>query len=98
MKTLVAFLSLVLALGLVAGPALAVSHQMTGDVRAINADTKTFTLEQHRILGSNKAHTFLVNDPTLLASLRTGERVKVAYEKQGDQMIAREIQSVLKKK
>jgi Cu/Ag efflux protein CusF len=98
MKTLVAFLSLVLAVGLVATPAVAATHQMTGDVRAINADTKTFTLEQHRLIGSDKAHTFLVSDTTLLAGLRTGERVKVTYDKQGEQMIAREIQPVVKKK
>ena len=75
MKTLIAFLSLVLALGLVAGPAAAVTHQMTGEVRAINADAKTFTLEQHRMLRSNKAQSFIVNDPALLSSLRAGERV-----------------------
>jgi Cu/Ag efflux protein CusF len=71
---------------------------MTGDVRAINADAKTFTLEQHRMLRSNKAQTFTVNDPMLLSNLRTGERVKVAYEKQGQQLIAREVHPVVKKK
>jgi len=98
MKTLVAFLSFVLALGLVAGPAVAVTHQMTGDVKAINAEAKTFTLEQHRMLLSNKARTFSVNDPMLLSNLRTGERVTVAYERQGEQLIAREVHPVVKKK
>jgi Cu/Ag efflux protein CusF len=81
-----------------AGPAVAVTHQMTGDVRAINADAKTFTLEQHRMLRSNKAQTFSVNDPMLLSNLRTGERVTVAYEKQGQQLIAREVHPIVKKK
>jgi Cu/Ag efflux protein CusF len=98
MKTLVAVLSLVLALGLVAGPAVAVTHQMTGDVRAINADAKTFTVEQHRMLRGNKAQTFSVNDPMMLSNLRTGERVTVAYEKHGQQLIAREVHPVVMKK
>jgi hypothetical protein len=59
---LVAILSLGLALGLVAGPAVAVTHEMTGDVRAINADAKTFTVEQHRMLRGNKAQTFQGTD------------------------------------
>jgi Cu/Ag efflux protein CusF len=98
MKTFVAFLSLVLALGLVAGPAVAATHQMTGDVRAVNADAKTFTLDQHKILRGNKTHTFHVNDSTLLSSLRTGERVTVTYEELGQQMIAREVHPTAKKK
>ena len=71
---------------------------MTGDVKAINAEAKTFTLEQHRMLLSNKARTFSVNDPMLLSNLRTGERVTVAYERQGEQLIAREVHPVVKKK
>jgi Cu/Ag efflux protein CusF len=98
MKTFVAFLSLILALGLVAGPAAAATHQMTGDVRAISADAKTFTLEQHKMLRGNKAHTFYVSDPALLSTLRTGERVTVTYEERGQQMIAREVHPVIKKK
>jgi Cu/Ag efflux protein CusF len=98
MKTFVAFLTLILALGLVAGPAVAATHQMTGDVRAVNADAKTFTLEQHKVLRGNKAHTFYVNDSTLLSNLRTGERVTVTYEERGQQMIAREVHPIVKKK
>jgi Cu/Ag efflux protein CusF len=98
MKTFVAFLSLVLALGLVAGPAVAITHEMTGDVRAINADFKSFTLEQHRMLRSNTEQTFRVSDPTLLSHLRTGERVTVKYERQGEQLIVREVHPVVKKK
>ena len=98
MKTFVVFLSVVLALGLVAGPVIAATHQMTGDIRAVNADAKTFTLEQHKMLGGNKQHTFRVNDRALLSNLTTGERVKVAYEKQGQELIAREIHPVAKKK
>jgi Cu/Ag efflux protein CusF len=82
---------MMLALGLVAGPAVAATHKMTGDVRAINADAKTFTVEQHKMLRGNKEHTFRVNDPALPSNLRTGERVRVAYEQQGQQLIAREV-------
>jgi Cu/Ag efflux protein CusF len=94
MKTLVGLLTLVLALGLVAGPAVAVTHQMTGDVRAVNANAKTFTLEQHNMLGGKKEHSFIAYDPALLSSLKTGERVRVTYEKQDQQLIAREIHPV----
>jgi Cu/Ag efflux protein CusF len=98
MKTFVAFLSLVLALGLIGGPAVAATHQMTGDVRAISADAKTFTLEQHKMLRGNKIQMFHVNDSTLLSNLRTGERVTVTYEERGQQMIAREVHPIVKKK
>jgi Cu/Ag efflux protein CusF len=98
MKTSVAFLGLVLALGLVAGPAIAATHQMTGDVRAISADAKTFTLEQHKMLRGNKTQTFHVSDSSLLSNLRTGERVTVTYEERGQQMIAREVHPIVKKK
>jgi Cu/Ag efflux protein CusF len=97
MKAFVVFLSVVLALGLLAGPVVAATHKMTGDVRAVNADTKTFTLEQHRMLRGNKEHTFTVYDRALLSDLKPGERVTVAYEKQGQQMIAREVHPVVKK-
>src|SRR5262249_8998825 len=98
MKTFVVFLSLILMLALVAGPAVAATRQMTGDVSAVNADAKTFTLEQHKMLRRNKAHTFHVNDSTLLANLRTGERVTVSYEEHGQQLVAREVHPVAKKK
>ena len=71
---------------------------MTGDVRAINADFKSFTLEQHRMLRNNKEQTFRVSDPTLLSNLRTGERVTVTYERPREQLIVREVHPVLKKK
>src|SRR5262245_35406602 len=98
MKTFVAFLSLVLALGLVATPAVAATHQMTGDVRAVNADAKTMTVEQHKMLPGNKIHTFHVNDPTLISNLKTGERVTVTYEERGQQMIAQQVHPVVKKR
>ena len=91
MKTLVVFLSLVLAIAFIAGPVAAASREMTGDVRAVNPDSKTFTLEQHKMLRGNKQHTFRVTDPSLLTNLRTGERVTVAYEKQGNTLIARDV-------
>lgn len=94
MKTFLGFLSLVLALVLVAGPAVAASHQMTGDVRAINQDAKTFTLSEHKMLRGQKEQTFRVSDPALLSNLKTGERVRVTYEKQGQERIARGIDPV----
>ena len=94
MKTLVVLLTAVVTLGLLAGPVVAATHKMTGDVRAVNADAKTFTLEQHKMLRGNKEHTFNVYDRTMLSSLRPGERVTVAYEKQGQQLIAREVHPV----
>ena len=94
MKTLVGLLTLVLALGLVAGPAMAATHHMTGDIRAVNQDARTFTVEEHRTLLPNKQVSFVVNDRALLANLNSGERVKITYEKQGQQLIAREIQPV----
>lgn len=97
MKTFIVFLSVVLMLGLLAGPVIAATHKMTGDVTAVNADAKTFTLEQHKMLRGNKEHTFSVSDRTLLSNLKTGERVTVAYEKQGQQLIAREVYPVVKK-
>jgi Cu/Ag efflux protein CusF len=54
---------------------------MTGEIRAKNADTKTFTLEQHTFLRGKKEHTFQVNDRALLSNLRPGARVTVAYDK-----------------
>ena len=97
MKTLVVLLTAVLMVGLLAGPVVAATHKMTGDVRAVNADAKTFTLEQHTMLRGNKEHTFNVSDRTMLSSLRPGERVTVAYEKQGQQLIAREVHPAVKK-
>jgi len=97
MKTLVVLLTAVLMVGLLAGPVLAATHKMTGDVRAVNADAKTFTLEQHTMLRGNKEHTFNVSDRTMLSSLRPGERVTVAYEKQGQQLIAREVHPAVEK-
>ena len=97
MKGLILFVSVALAVAMLAGPAIAATHQMTGDVRAINADAKTFTLEQHKMLGGNKEHTFQVSDRALLSNLKAGERVTVSDDKQGQQLIAREIHPVVKK-
>jgi Cu/Ag efflux protein CusF len=97
MKSLVVFLSMVLAIGLLAGPAVAATHSMTGDIRAVNADAKTFTLEQHKMLRGNKEHTFRVADGTLLSNLKPGERVKVAYDKQGQDLIARDVRPIASK-
>jgi Cu/Ag efflux protein CusF len=95
MKTLVGLLTFVLALGLVAGPAIAATtHHMTADIRAVNADARTFTVEQHRTLLPNKEYSFTVNDRALLANLNTGERVKITYEKQGQVLVARDVQPV----
>jgi Cu/Ag efflux protein CusF len=98
MKTFVVFLGAVLALGLLASPVVAASHQMTGDVKLINADAKMFTLEQHKFLRGTKEHTFQVSDRALLSNLRPGQRVTVAYDKQGQQLIARTVDPVAKKK
>jgi YD repeat-containing protein len=38
------------------------------------------------------------DDQALLSNLRTGERVTVAYDKQGQELVAREIHPVVKKK
>jgi Cu/Ag efflux protein CusF len=92
MKTLIGLLTLVLALGLVAGPAMAAMHHMTGDIRAVNQDTRTLTIEEHRTLLPNKQVSFVVNDRSLLANLKSGEHVKITYEKQGEQLIAHDIQ------
>ena len=92
MKQFVGLLSLIIALALVAGPAVAATHHMTGDVRTINQDTKTFTLAEHRMLRGEKEQTFHVRDSALLSSLQSGERVRVTYEKQGQQLIASDIQ------
>jgi Cu/Ag efflux protein CusF len=97
MKSFVLFVSVALALAMLAGPAVAATHQMTGDVRAINADAKTFTLEQHKMLRGNKEHTFQVSDRALLSNLKMGERVTVSYDKQGEQLIAREIHPIVKR-
>ena len=94
MKTLVGLLTLILALGLVAGPVMAATHHMTGDIRAVNQDARTFTVEQHRLLLPNKEYSFIVNDRTLLANLNTGERVKITYDKQGQQLVAHDVQPV----
>jgi len=96
-KTFIALFSLVLALGLMAGPAIAATHHMVGDVRTINQDAKTFTLEEHKTLRSNQEHTFRVDNPALFSQLRTGEHVRVAYDKEGKLMIARDVQPEVKK-
>jgi len=98
MKAFVVFLSLVLAIGLIAGPVAAATREMTGDVKAVNADSKTFTLEQHKMLRGNKEQTFHVSDQSLLTNLRTGERVTVSYDKQGKELIARDVHPAAKKK
>jgi Cu/Ag efflux protein CusF len=94
MKTFFGILSLALALVLVAGPAAAASHQMTGEVRAVNPDAKTFTLSEHKMLRGQKEQTFRVSDPATLSNVRTGERVKVTYDKQGQELIARAVEPV----
>jgi Cu/Ag efflux protein CusF len=91
MKTFWGFLSLVLAVVLVAGPAFAATHKMTGDIKAIDPDAKTFTLSEHKMLRGQKEYTFSVNDSALLSNLRSGERVRVTYDKQGQRLLARDI-------
>jgi|SRR5215813_1232366 len=98
MKTFVVLLTAVLALGLLASPVVAATHEMKGEIKAVDANAKTFTLEQHKFLRGNKQQTFQVNDRTLLSNLRPGERVMVTYDKQGTQMIARAVDPVAKKK
>ena len=71
---------------------------MKGEIRAVDANAKTFTMEQHKFLRGTKEHTFQVNDRTLLSNLRPGERVMVTYDKQGTQLIARAVDPVAKKK
>jgi Cu/Ag efflux protein CusF len=94
MKTFFSILTLALALVVVAGPAVAASRHMTGDVSAVNADAKTFTLSEHKMLRGQKQQTFRVSDPSLLSNVRTGERVKVTYDKQGQELIARAVEPV----
>src|SRR5215813_1218282 len=98
MKTFVVLLTAILALGLLASPVVAASHEMKGDIKAVDPNGKTFTLEEHKLLRGKKEQTFQVTDRTLLSGLRPGERVMVTYDKQGTQMIARAVDPVAKKK
>lgn len=94
MKTFFSILTLALALAVVAGQAVAASRHMTGDVSAVNADAKAFTLSEHKMLRGQKQQTFRVSDPSVLSNVRTGERVKVTYDKQGQELIARAVEPV----
>jgi Cu/Ag efflux protein CusF len=98
MKSFAGLLTLmVLAVALIATPAVAAStHHATGDVKAVNQDAKTFTLAEHKMLRGHKDVTFRVNDPALLANLKTGERVRVNYNKQGKELTAISIEPATK--
>jgi Cu/Ag efflux protein CusF len=97
MKTFAGLLTLMLAVALVATPAVAASsHHMTGDVKAVNQDAKTFTLAEHKMLRGQKDVTFHVSDPGLLTNLKTGERVRVNYNKQGKELTAISIEPTTK--
>ena len=52
---------------------------------------KAWNAKMSEMLRGNKEHTFRVSDKSLLSNLRSGERVTVSYEKQGKDLIARDI-------
>ena len=93
MKKLTMLVSLLLVVAVMTVPAFALSvpgmkHHETGRISAIDKDAGTFTVTGDK---DQKKYTFEMKDRTKLASLRTGEHVRVAYKKDGAKFLATEV-------
>lgn len=87
------FLSLALMIGLMTGPAFALSvpgmkHHVTGNVTAVDPGTKSVTVTDDT---SQKSFSFGVKDRALLSGITKGEHVRVGYTKRGTQLTATSI-------
>jgi Cu/Ag efflux protein CusF len=93
MKKLTMLVSLLLVVAVMTVPAFALSvpgmkHHETGRISAIDKDAGTFTITGDK---DQKKYTFEMKDRASLASLRTGEHVRVAYKKDGARFLATEV-------
>lgn len=91
MRKLTLLASLVLMVTVIASPAFAMlgmKHHVTGNVTAIDPDTKTFTVTQDK---SQKTFTFAAKDRAMFSNIKKGDHVRVAYTKQGTQLTAESV-------
>lgn len=99
MKKLTMLVSLLLVVAVMAVPAFALSvpgmkHHETGKVASIDKDAGTFTVTGDK---DQKKLTFQLKDRASLATLRTGEHVRVAYKKDGATLIATDVKETANK-
>ena len=92
-KKLTMLVSLLLVVAVMTVPAFALSvpgfkHHETGRVSAIDKNANTFTLTGDK---DQKKYTFEMKDRASLASLKTGDHVRVAYKKDGARLIATDV-------
>ena len=85
--------SLAIVIGLMTGPAFALSipgmkHHVTGNVTAVDPDAKSVTVTDDR---NQKSFSFDVKDRAMLSGVKKGERVRVGYTKHGAQLTATSI-------
>jgi Cu/Ag efflux protein CusF len=93
MKKITMLVSLLLVVAVTTVPAFALSvpglkHHETGRISAIDKDAGTFTVTADK---DQKKYTFEMKDRAKLASLRTGEHVRVAYKKDGARFLATDV-------
>ena len=93
MKKLTMLGSLLLAVAVMTAPAFALSvpgmsHHETGKVASIDKDAGTVAVTGDK---DQKKYTFEMKDRTKLATLRTGEHVRVSYKKDGAKFVASEV-------
>jgi len=93
MKRLTMIASLALVVAILASPAFALSvpgmkHHVTGNVIAVDPDSKVFTVAEDK---SQKTFTFGVKERAMLVGVKKGEHVRVAYSKHGTALTASSI-------
>ena len=92
-KKLTMLVSLLLVVAVMTVPAFALSvpgmkHHETGRISAIDKDAGTFTVTGDK---DQKKYTFEMKDRAKLATLRTGEHVRVSYKKEGAKLVATQV-------
>ena len=92
-KKLTMLVSLLLVVAVMTVPAFALSvpgmkHHETGRVTAIDKDAGTFTVTGDK---DQKKYTFEMKDRAKLATLKTGEHVRVSYKKDGARFLATDV-------
>ena len=91
--------SLLLVVAVMTVPAFALSvpglrHHETGRISAIDKDAGNFTVTGDK---DQKKYTFEMKDRASLASLRTGEHVRVSYKKEGARFVATDVTERMEK-
>jgi len=92
-KKLTMLVSMILVVAVMTVPAFALSvpfmkHHETGQISAIDKAAGNFTVTGDK---DQKKYTFEMKDRAKLATLRTGEHVRVSYKKDGAKFLATDV-------